>query len=40
VDDAKRAMCHHIDGSRTTVRNLMRAGITSITFAAEDSPQP
>lgn len=40
VDDAKRAMRDHIDGSRTTVRTLMRAGITSITFAAEESPPP
>lgn len=40
VDDAKRAMREHIDSSRTTVRTLMRAGITSITFAAEDTPPP
>jgi DNA-binding GntR family transcriptional regulator len=40
VDDAKRAMRDHIDSSRTTVRTLMRAGITSITFAAEDTPPP
>jgi DNA-binding GntR family transcriptional regulator len=40
VDEARVAMRDHIDGSRTTVRSLMRAGITSITFAAEDSPPP
>ena len=40
VDEAKRAMREHIDSSRTTVRTLMRAGITSITFAAEDTPPP
>lgn len=40
VEEAKRAMRDHIDGSRTTVRSLMRAGITSITFAAEDSAPP
>ncbi|HWK28005.1 MAG TPA: GntR family transcriptional regulator [Solirubrobacter sp.] len=40
VDEAKQAMREHIDGSRATVRSLMRAGITTITFAAEDSPPP
>ena len=39
-DEAKQAMREHIDGSRATVRSLMRAGITTITFAAEDSAPP
>lgn len=39
VDEARLAMRDHVDGSRETVRMLMRAGITSITFAAEETAQ-
>lgn len=35
VEDAQTAMRDHISSSRQTVRLLLRAGITSITFAAE-----
>ena len=36
VDRARSAMRDHIERSRATVRSLLRAGITSISFAASD----
>jgi DNA-binding GntR family transcriptional regulator len=40
VEEAQQAMREHISNSRQTVRMLLRAGIRSITFAAEGSNRP